>query len=360
MSTCLLRFSGGHHMNKLQLPSDLHPPTSKIMQLWALVVWVWIRVVQGHFATRPAVTDSFTFDQIDNMTTCTPALITWTYSGSITDSLALTIRASISLALAQPIAVVDPSYKSMGGLAQMSAKGGTPSGARSPVSATNLPNSTAAASRTTTPSGAATSGSSNIGIAQTPLRNIGGIIGGITGGLAFTVLIVVLRHQYTRRSGLKKPIQPPSSPQPAAGSMSTRDGVTVLALDRPIAPAVVESQEAMFDKFAQMREGMRRVERGESSGGREHGAERDEGDARPQGASAGLPAPSVEPTEDPVATPQINNASGNEMPNINHSVHLDAPDIVEQMRTMAERLALLEARTRSNGLSEEGPPEYSD
>ncbi|KAJ7027332.1 hypothetical protein C8F04DRAFT_91676 [Mycena alexandri] len=359
------------------------------MKLWAPVVWIWIRVVQGHFATRPAVTesrrsstlgpDSFTFDQIDNMTTCTPALITWTYSGSITDSLALTIRASISLALAQPIAVVDPVLQIYGWSSPNVSEGwytlgGTVAGLNDQSSqfyvndGTDISclathpslSSSAAASRTTTPSGAATSGSSNIGIAQTPLRNIGGIIGGITGGLAFTVLIVVLRHQYTRRSGLKKPIQPPSSPQPAAGSMSTRDGVTVLALDRPIAPAVVESQEAMFDKFAQMREGMRRVERGESSGGREHGAERDEGDARSQGASAGLPAPSVEPTEDAVATPQINNAPGNEMPNINHGVHLDAPDIVEQMRTMAERLALLEARTRSNGLSEEGPPEYSD
>ncbi|KAJ7472657.1 hypothetical protein FB451DRAFT_1558836 [Mycena latifolia] len=176
--------------------------------------------------------------------------------------------------------------------------------------------------------------------------NRGAIAGGVAGGLIVILAAIVLFRRRSRATSTPTNIPAPSpTPMPPV-TLSPATGQTVLAFDRPIAPGVVESQEAMLDKLARMREPMRVLDRERSEAAVDtHDEARGEEEARLLVTSAPDPGRVADAPAQPGAS-----SSGDR-----------AADLEQQLQVMAERLALMEAHMQTHGLSEdsERPPDYA-
>ncbi|KAJ7471815.1 hypothetical protein FB451DRAFT_1251067 [Mycena latifolia] len=132
----------------------------------------------------------------------------------------------------------------------------------------------------------------------------GAIAGIVVGALLVLVagILVFLRIRSRRARARSSSVSP--FPPPSGGTVPDTDRAsTILAVDRPIATSVVESQAQMFDKIARVQEDMRALEReGEGSDS-------------------------------------------------------DTPDMAGQLRAMAERVALMEVHIQT--LSGDRPPDYT-
>ncbi|KAF8147554.1 hypothetical protein K438DRAFT_1989617 [Mycena galopus ATCC 62051] len=135
---------------------------------------------------------------------------------------------------------------------------------------------------------------------------------------------------------------------------------TVLALDIPVAPAVVESQEAMFLKLARIQEEMRSRERRASEGyqeGPNGPACAEEVDTHLLPVSSGTPHDdhALEST-DPGRTEAGLDCAEAELNDLDLE-QLSTPELVRQLRGMAQRLAVMEARI--DRIPDEPPPDYT-
>ncbi|KAJ6587872.1 hypothetical protein B0H19DRAFT_1057175 [Mycena capillaripes] len=189
--------------------------------------------------------------------------------------------------------------------------------------------------------------------------NGGAIAGGVIGGIVVVLgAVVLIMHCRSRRvaasANTTSTTAHPAIDRPTSRSPRTTE--TALVLDRPIALAAIESQEAMFIKFARMQEEMRARERQASDENEEtfNGLARTE-----QDNPRFLPVSSEVLQDVPHAV-----ESGEPGPAESELLDLDleqmsTPDLARQLRTMALRVALMEARMQSHGISDERPPDYS-
>jgi hypothetical protein len=139
------------------------------------------------------------------------------------------------------------------------------------------------------------------------------------------------------------------------GSVSAGD--TVLAYDRPIAPAVVESQGAMFVKFARMQQEMRSRERQMSVGPEKTSnvaGQTEEDDARLLLVSSAI-------SQEDNGADFTESRPAEAEPSALNLEQMSPPDLVRQLRAMAERVAQMEACMQSHGISDEleRPPDYA-
>ncbi|KAJ6514772.1 hypothetical protein DFH09DRAFT_1288024 [Mycena vulgaris] len=358
-------------------------------------------------SSSASATRGFGFNIISEMTTCTPAKITWVYSPLYSINLAISItNAEVSQPDPPLNALISShmirawnrnSVSRRGVITQLIAAESLNPLARSytwpsvnvsagwytlqasfdsalPIQSTPfyVVNGTdiscirttavsVSTSAATSASSSARGPSATIGVAKVhgSKVNRGEIAGGVAGGLFILVaMIVVIRCRYRTRTAPIIADIPPISPgarpaaavMPAAVTLSLDRGKTVLVWDRPIAPSVVESQEEMLEKLARMHESMRMLEREASDaavhtrdelqdGGEEVVHLLDESASDPA-SEAHVQAPSQ-----PVAS--LSGDRGN------------TPDIAQQLRAMAERLALMEAHLQTHGFSAERPPDYT-
>ncbi|KAF7334706.1 hypothetical protein MVEN_02301300 [Mycena venus] len=184
---------------------------------------------------------------------------------------------------------------------------------------------------------------------------VGGLVGGVVGGvlIVLAALILILRCR-SRRASANIPSTPTRQATDLPISRPPRATKPVLALDRPIAPAVVESQEAMFIKLARLQEEMRAREREASEG---HETPNPLGRAEEEDARL-LPVSSETPHDNQVLESAELRPAEPEFSELNLE-QMSTPDLARQLRAMAQRVALMEARMQSHGISDERPPDYS-
>ncbi|KAJ7839634.1 hypothetical protein B0H13DRAFT_2366694 [Mycena leptocephala] len=144
--------------------------------------------------------------------------------------------------------------------------------------------------------------------AKLPPGAVAGIVVGAILVLVAGILVFFLRIRSRHRDARSRdsPTSFSPYPLPSAGTLpDSAASVTALALDRSISAAVVQSQEEMFEKMARMGDSMRALER-----------EQDEETS-------------------------------------------DTQNVTEQLRAMAQRVALMEARVETLQSGDRPPPEYT-
>ncbi|KAJ6514773.1 hypothetical protein DFH09DRAFT_1332900 [Mycena vulgaris] len=317
----------------------------------------------------------FIFSPISEMTTCTPATITWTFgtaTNSLPTDLTLTLTSAVrgdtdldtlitpksldplarsytwSAVIATPgeyqisarsdlvqWVILSDSFNIVNGT-ETSCPSTSASSVSSAISASHpASSSSSSSSGPSVPSGASQSQGQTQGQPQASGSKVnrGAIAGGVVGGLIILVAAIsVIRCQYRTRTTTPAEISPFTVTPPA--SMLSRDhgyrgshGQSVLALDRPIAPDVVASQAEVFEKFPRK---MRRIF--------DQQAAVDARD-RPQNG------------EEQAAHVSEESASERSERSERSSQ--------QQLRAMAERLALMEVHLRPRLPSEERPPDYT-
>ncbi|KAJ6589651.1 hypothetical protein B0H19DRAFT_1249182 [Mycena capillaripes] len=391
------------------------------MKACGIAVLVWTLHVTGHVhrtvssgAAPAIITPSFQLNRIPDITACTPAFITWIYvpasSSDLPDLKLEVTNAGVAqlpappaimagsangdlsrrnLLLTRPLVTgVDPTLRIFTwplvnvtegwyeiiatiplyslveastsffvrngsdtscfapAFAQLSSSSPVPS--RMPTGGTGT---SASISTSRTSSGAPSNTSRGFKI------NPGAVAGGVVGGF-FVIAAALFILCRRRRSRISHNVADISIRQATDSRVSIppNPGAIVLALDRPIAPAVVESQEAMFLKLARMREGMRVRDDPRSS--EEPEDTRDTTAATEEEDAHLLPVASSGTAPDPVAgSSDIQNVAH---PNADGGEEMmSTPDLVRQLRAMAERMALVEARMQTHGISGERPPDYT-
>ncbi|KAJ7900904.1 hypothetical protein B0H13DRAFT_2028595, partial [Mycena leptocephala] len=154
--------------------------------------------------------------------------------------------------------------------------------------------------------------------------NRGAITGGVVGGLILIAIVIwVIRRRYRARiPDIATDVSPFLIPgQPGTSVVTQERGKTVLAWD---APGIPESQ-AGSGKRHRMRDMMNRDERGAAV------------DARDGGQSTQASTSTANPAEDSASERRSE----------------------QQLRAIAERLAVMEAHLRTQGHPEEQPPDYN-
>ncbi|KAF8146228.1 hypothetical protein K438DRAFT_1781200 [Mycena galopus ATCC 62051] len=342
------------------------------MRLSVLSLCIWLHVVtaataasSSHAGAPPAPTFSFSFTTVPNMTTCEPAVLSWQYSSNVVPMSFLlqvaelpgpgpAIR-NLTTAAAPPTFTWQPVNVPQGMyvfLATLDGTGYFPGGffvsngsnTSCLDSAVSISSSAASTTKTTQTSTSNHSTASASGIVPSSSGgskiNHGAIAGVAIAGF-FVVLgaIIFILRRRSRATPAAYPQRISESPTPTGQVASTQvlsgsPPNATIALERPIAPAIVESQEAMFLKLARMREEMRIRERRESE---------DEGALDTPGrADAGA---SLLPSDGEISGLEVDGMG-------------PPGDFAQQFRAMAQRVALIEARMGTDGISDEQPPEY--
>ncbi|KAF8137843.1 hypothetical protein K438DRAFT_1786316 [Mycena galopus ATCC 62051] len=347
------------------------------MRLSVLSFCIWLHVVTAATAASssdggapPAPTFSFSFTTVPNMTTCEPAVLSWQYSPRASvvpmsfllqvaelPGLGPAIR-NLTTAAAPPTFTWQPVNVPQGMyvfLATLDGTGYFPGGffvsngsnTSCLDSAVLISSSAASTTKTTQTSTSNHSTASASGVV--PSSSGGSKINhGAIAGIAIAGFFVVLgamifilrRHRSRATRAIPAPDLRHISPMPTGEVTSTQvlsgpPNASKMALERPIAPAVVESQEAMFLKLARMREEMRIRERRESG---------DEG---------ALDTPGRADTGASFLPPDSEIGGGLEVNGMG-----PPSDFAQQFHAMAQRVAVMEATMRTHGISNEQPPEY--
>ncbi|KAJ6582863.1 hypothetical protein DFH09DRAFT_1437290, partial [Mycena vulgaris] len=355
-------------------------------------------------SAAPTPTPDFSFNNISEMTTCIPTTITWSYtpavnSVSLNFSLSITnlgaikpsppplttsahmIRArnsvsrreigtesiiagsidpsagsytwpSVNVSAGWYVLFADLGHIGSGSLSFYVANGTDTSCIRSNAVSLSASSPTSASLATSSPP----SGPAVITAAAHGSKvNRGAIAGGVLGGLF--ILVATISIIFRCRSRTRIPSTPASSPpiSPAAATLSHHHGQTVLALDRAMAPGVVASQGEMFEKLARMRESMRILE--EQQQGSEGAVDARDGAQDGEEEAAHLVNQSA---SEPALEAHLQASASPPQPGASSGARADAPDMAQQLRAMAERLALMEAHLhQTHGLPEERPPDYT-
>ncbi|KAF7365658.1 hypothetical protein MVEN_00439400 [Mycena venus] len=382
-----------------------------MLKMWGAVlcivaVHVNRHVVRAATASRRSASSpsglspSFVFNPIAEMTTCKPAVITWTYNGGELQ-LTLSITSIVATSggdqsLTEPVTgtPIDPSqlegtytwpmvnvaqgwyhitgnFPSAGFVESASfyVLNGTDTSClrAGAVSIASSATSNTWSSTSAGPSG--TSVSSSTAPNSSPKSKLyrGAIAGGALGGL-FTlalgaVILLVLRRRSRVLPALAR-IDSPIIPFPVTRQTSlghdrhvslapSNSGKVVLALDRPISPAVVRSQEALFTKLARMQDEMRARERRDREGPadtRVGGSRTEEEDAAcVLSGSSGIP---IDPGPGSSNTEEVHFDEAD-------IARMSTPDLARQLHAMARRVASMEARMQTHGISDEQPPDYT-
>ncbi|KAJ6565837.1 hypothetical protein DFH09DRAFT_462390 [Mycena vulgaris] len=281
---------------------------------------------------------TFKFARQADMITCTPATISWTYiAGETSNNVMKLLMVKGHFIDMITDGVIDPSTGSYT-WASVNVTAGNYTLAAAfppdttpptslPVFVVNGPNISCLASTLGgTPSASlpathttTTTTPSDTTLRRTSKTSPGIIAGAVLGALALlaTALSAYLCVTRRTRRGARRPLDSPrveSQMLPEIQQQAGTPAMTVLALDRPVASGVVESQEAMMFKI--------------------------------QGLRSGVLSARESPTQSQV------------------DVHQRGPgqvDMAQQLREMAERMAFVEAHIRVTGVPEsaEPPPGYT-
>ncbi|KAF8137823.1 hypothetical protein K438DRAFT_1947106 [Mycena galopus ATCC 62051] len=327
------------------------------MRLGGLSLYIWLHVVRAATAASssdsaaPSATTSFSFTSLPNMTTCEPAVISWQFSSSIVPtsfSLAVWSWSSATRVRNFTTAVAPPTFTWQAvdvpqALYQIVANWLQPNDTTLSLHGSSEPIPTSYATAFFVSNGTNTSCLDlAVSISSAPKINHGTIAGvAITGFFVVLGAIIFILRRRSRAAPTAYPRRISDSPMPTGQVTSARvlsgppnASETVIAFERPIAPAVVESQEAMFLKLARMREEMHIRERRESG---------DEGALdTPSHADAGA---NLLPSDGEISGLEVDGMGS-------------PSDFAQQFRAMAQRVALIEARMGTDGISDEQPPEY--
>ncbi|KAJ7121906.1 hypothetical protein C8R46DRAFT_1364583 [Mycena filopes] len=346
------------------------------MSLWLAAVCFSVGLVQASPPTRTSnalqsrssSVVEFTFAPIPNITTCIPTYILWNYTGPTTAHLALsaasdtygTVGFEVDLDptaeryLWQSPNATEGAYRLVGAIDQtlfVNALFNIQNGSDVSCLASSAIASGSAGTKTTPTVSAAGSTMSALrkGSHHRSKLERGAITGGIVGGFIAILLILFLLWRRRRRARIASRNRSLSSPFGSFASPGAREETTVAAFYQR---TLVEARgETRTNKAIDTRDGLTGIhQQNGSRPGVPHGAS-----PRMNGVHA--PFKPAKPAhlgavagrlEDTTPTRPV---SEEVLPNRSH--------LVEQMQAMAERLALLEARTRADRGSADGLPAYS-